>query len=142
MISKVRPLLEEPIKDMFNDTFPKCLNIADLGCSTGPNTLSSISNIIDTVYDLCHKNNWRVPEFHVSLNDLPQNDFNNIFKTLPAFYEKLKNDKGDEFRSCFVSGVPGSFYQRIFPTNSLHFVHSSYSVHWLSQVYIYIINIL
>ncbi|CAN1805461.1 Salicylate carboxymethyltransferase, partial [Linum perenne] len=30
-------------------------------------------------------------------------------------------------------GVPGSFYGRLFPEGSLHLVHSSYSLHWLSQ---------
>ena len=35
---------------------------------------------------------------------------------------------------CLFSGTPGSFYGRLFPSNSLHFVHSSYSLQWLSQV--------
>ncbi|KAI3989204.1 hypothetical protein MKX01_033240 [Papaver californicum] len=30
--------------------------------------------------------------------------------------------------------MPGTFYRRLFPSESIHFVHSSYSVHWLSQV--------
>jgi len=34
----------------------------------------------------------------------------------------------------FFSGVPGSFYGRLFMKKSLHFLHSSYSLHWLSQV--------
>ncbi|CAA3032622.1 SAM dependent carboxyl methyltransferase, partial [Olea europaea subsp. europaea] len=34
---------------------------------------------------------------------------------------------------CFISCVPGSFYGRLFPKKSLHFVHSSSSLHWLSQ---------
>ncbi|KAI7980715.1 Benzoate carboxyl methyltransferase, partial [Camellia lanceoleosa] len=46
---------------------------------------------------------------------------------LPQFLRKVT-------RACFRSGVPGSFYRRLFPRKSLHFVHSSYSVHWLSQV--------
>ncbi|KAI3760824.1 hypothetical protein L1987_51223 [Smallanthus sonchifolius] len=32
------------------------------------------------------------------------------------------------------ASVPGSFYCRLFSDQSLHLVHSSYSVHWLSQV--------
>ncbi|XP_047268214.1 S-adenosyl-L-methionine:benzoic acid/salicylic acid carboxyl methyltransferase 1-like [Capsicum annuum] len=32
--------------------------------------------------------------------------------------------------NCFA----GSFYTRLFPSKSLHFGHSSYSLHWLSQV--------
>ncbi|KAL1818959.1 hypothetical protein ACET3Z_013828 [Daucus carota] len=53
----------------------------------------------------------------------------------PPFYSKLENDK-DLVRTlkCFVCGVPGSFYTRLFPRKSLNFVHSSYGVHWLSQV--------
>ncbi|KAL2966495.1 hypothetical protein AAZX31_16G120900 [Glycine max] len=35
---------------------------------------------------------------------------------------------------CYFSGVPGSFYGRVFPNQSLHFVHSSYSLQWLSKV--------
>ncbi|CAA0839261.1 S-adenosyl-L-methionine-dependent methyltransferases superfamily protein [Striga hermonthica] len=34
----------------------------------------------------------------------------------------------------FVSGVPGSFYGRLLPSKSVHFVHSSYSLMWLSKV--------
>lgn len=119
---------------MYTDTFPECFKIADLGCSSGPNTLLVVSNVIDAVHDLCRKNNWKVPEFHVSLNDLSENDYNNIFKLLPLFYDKLKKEKGDKFGPCFISGMPGSFYERLFPSKSLHLVHSSYSIHWLSQV--------
>lgn len=43
-------------------------------------------------------------------------------------------EKGGKLGNCFVTGMPGSFYGRIFPTRSLDFVHSSASVHWLSQV--------
>ncbi|KAH9751086.1 salicylate/benzoate carboxyl methyltransferase [Citrus sinensis] len=30
--------------------------------------------------------------------------------------------------------MPGSFYERLFPSRSINFIHSSYSVHWLSKV--------
>ncbi|KAK6924394.1 SAM dependent carboxyl methyltransferase [Dillenia turbinata] len=30
--------------------------------------------------------------------------------------------------------MPGFFYGRLFPSGSLHLIHSSYSVHWLSEV--------
>ncbi|KAK1298678.1 Jasmonate O-methyltransferase [Acorus calamus] len=74
------------------------------------------------------------PEFHCFLNDLPGNDFNTVFKGLPVFYEKLKAEKGSDFGPCFIAGVPGSFYGRLFPRSSLHLVVSSTSLHWLSQV--------
>ncbi|XP_055959633.1 salicylate carboxymethyltransferase-like isoform X2 [Mercurialis annua] len=50
---------------------------------------------------------------------------------LPDFQRKMKEyTKGQ----CFVSGTPGSFHGRLFPTNTLHFAYSSSSLHWLSQV--------
>ncbi|XP_059654289.1 probable methyltransferase TCM_000331 [Cornus florida] len=106
---------------MYNENFPKCFKIAGLGCSSGPNTLLAISQIIDTIHGLCQQNNCKAPEFQVYLNDLPDNDFNTIFKSLPIFYEKLKKEKREELMShCFVSGSPGSFYARVFPNRSIH----------------------
>ncbi|KAJ0039785.1 hypothetical protein Pint_28338 [Pistacia integerrima] len=134
VILKVRPFLEETIKDMFSSSSPTCFKVADLGCSSGPNTLLVVSEIIDIIQGICHQVNRKSPEFQVFLNDLPENDFNSIFKSIPAFYEILKREKLYNFGACFISGLPGSFYDRLFPTATLHFVHSSYSVHWLSKV--------
>ena len=117
--------------------------IADLGCSSGPNSLLSISNIVETIQNLCPDLDRPVPELSLFLNDLPSNDFNYIFASLPEFYDRLKK-RDNNYESlgfehgnggpCFVSAVPGSFYGRLFPRRSLHFVHSSSSLHWLSQV--------
>ncbi|CAL5331177.1 unnamed protein product [Camellia sinensis] len=135
-ILMARPVLEDTLKKVYNnDAFPKHLKIADLGCSSGPNTFLVISQIINIIHNLMQQNNCKAPEIEICLNDLPQNDFNNIFNSLPTFYKKIKTEKEEKLHgTCFVSGVPGSFYCRIFPRKSLHFVHSSYSVHWLSQV--------
>ncbi|GAY66729.1 hypothetical protein CUMW_251140 [Citrus unshiu] len=131
VILKAWPFLEETIKDMFSSSFPGCFNVADSGCSLGPNTLLVISKIIDTIHKLCHQANKKLPEFQVFLNDLPRNDFNSIFQSLPEFYKRIKKEK---FGPCFVAGMPGSFYERLFPSRSINFIHSSYSVHWLSKV--------
>lgn len=129
---------------------PKSIGIADLGCSSGPNTLSIIKDIVHTVDKSCreilHTN--RAPEFHVYLNDLPTNDFNAVFKALPDFHRELSKERGGpRSASVYVAGYPGSFYGRIFPDNSLHFIYSSNSLHWLSKVrrflpflFIYITN--
>ncbi|KAJ0619761.1 putative methyltransferase [Helianthus annuus] len=85
VMQKTAPFLKRTIKGMANKDIlsDHCFMIADLGCSSGMNTLSLASNIIDIVHE--------------------------VF-------------------------VPGSFYGRLFPDESLHLIHSSYSVHWLSQV--------
>nr|GEZ17241.1 benzoate carboxyl methyltransferase-like [Tanacetum cinerariifolium] len=134
VIRKTLPVLEHAIKGMPQSFFSRCFKIADLGCSSGPNTLLSVSNIIDIVHEACKENNLKTPQFQVCLNDLIGNDFNFIFELLPDFYAKLKKEKGENFGPCFVSAVPGSFYDMLFPDDSLHLVYSSYSVHWLSQV--------
>ncbi|PHT95247.1 hypothetical protein T459_03129 [Capsicum annuum] len=133
VIQQAKPVLEDAIKKMFNNIgeFPKCFNMADLGCSSGPNTLYTVLNIIKIVQMLCHDKRCKMTEFQAYLNDLPDNDFNTIFKTIPSFYKNLK--QADDGANCFVSGVPGSFYERLFPSKSLHLVHSSYSLHWLSK---------
>lgn len=110
------------------------MGIADLGCSSGPNTLTVISEIIDVIYSKCSNLGCATPELRICLNDLYSNDFNHVFGSLPAFYNKLKEEKGTDFGQCFITGVPGSFYGRLFPRKSMHFVHSSSSLHWLSQV--------
>ncbi|KAL3718019.1 hypothetical protein ACJRO7_003195 [Eucalyptus globulus] len=120
--STVGSLLEE-------DFFPcKLLNVADLGCASGPCTVTFMSTVIESVQKQCTHLNCPSPEFQFYLNDLPGNDFNTLFKNLSNFSESY------ESLSCFIMGAPGSFHGRLFPSNCLHLAHSSYGVHWLSQV--------
>ncbi|KAA8528669.1 hypothetical protein F0562_036024 [Nyssa sinensis] len=134
IISVANSIIEEAVIDILCKNFPESMGIADLGCSSGPNTLIVISEIMYIVHATSRQMGHPLPEFRVCLNDLPSNDFNYIFESLPAFYQKLKDERGAGFEHCFISGVPGSFYGRLFPSRSLHFVHSSSSLHWLSQV--------
>lgn len=130
----VKHITIETILDLYITITPQSLGIADLGCSSGPNTLSAIKEIINAVKGSSRKNQLPAPEFRVTLNDLPSNDFNSIFKALPDLYKELDNGTNSMRPHVFISAVPGSFYGRLFPSNSLHFVHSSYSMHWLSKV--------
>lgn len=135
MILKAIKVLEETIEDYGTHDFPECFKLADLGCSSGPNTLLLVKTIIDAVHATCQRRGFDVPEFQVFLNDLPENDFNTTFRMVQPFYSRLTDEKGDTYKDkCFISGVPGSFYTRLFPSRSLDFVNSSNSVHWLSQV--------
>lgn len=61
-------------------------------------------------------------EFQAFFNDRASNDFNMLFRTFP------------QEKTYHVTAVPGSFYGRLFPKASLHLIHSSYSVQWLSRV--------
>ncbi|KAF3437766.1 hypothetical protein FNV43_RR20522 [Rhamnella rubrinervis] len=102
----------------------KTIKIADLGCSVGPNTFEAVETIIEAVRSKYGSQGLssQIPQFQVFFNDHVSNDFNLLFTTLPR-------DK-----QYYAAGVPGSFYERLFPEASLHVVHSSSSLHWLSRV--------
>lgn len=141
-----RPIVEEAILDMLSKLYDSTaisaatskprettIGIAELGCSSGPNALLVISRVLEAIYDKHCESGTITPEILVFLNDLPGNDFNTIFKYVGSFQDELIT-KGDGFGPCFVAGMPGTFYGRLFPSGTLHFVHSSNSLHWLSQV--------
>ncbi|KAG1347053.1 salicylate carboxymethyltransferase [Cocos nucifera] len=121
--------------DAYLSETPRCFRMADLGCSSGANALSLIGDIVNAIDERCNEKTRQVPQFMVFLNDLPGNDFNSVFISFSDFGSRLKNiRRRDEFHSVFMAAVPGSFYGRLFPSNSLHFIHSCHSLHWLSQV--------
>ncbi|XP_055815382.1 loganic acid O-methyltransferase-like [Solanum dulcamara] len=99
-------------------------HIVDFGCSIGPNTFLAMQHIIEAIthkYQTQHKDIHISPEFQVFFNDHVTNDFNTLFKALPIE------------RRYFASAVPGSFYGHLFPSRSIHFAYSSYSLQWLSK---------
>ncbi|CAD6341869.1 unnamed protein product [Miscanthus lutarioriparius] len=130
----VRSLVIDSATQLYQSLRPEMFTVADLGCSSGTNALGMVEDIITSIGKLCSSNGSPTPEFSVLLNDLPANDFNTVFSHLPEFTAKLKQAAGDQLPMVFMSGVPGSFYGRLFPKRSLHFVCSFASLHWLSQV--------
>ncbi|KAK1268107.1 Jasmonate O-methyltransferase [Acorus gramineus] len=128
-----REIVKEAILDLYCSKFPERLNIAEMGCSTGPNAMLAISEVMNAIDQKRRELGIGPVQFQCFLNDLPWNDFNTIFKELPEFHDK-RLDKDLKGSSCFVAGVPGTFYGRLFPNKSIDFVVSSSSLHWLSQV--------
>ncbi|KAI7737301.1 hypothetical protein M8C21_031399, partial [Ambrosia artemisiifolia] len=94
VITMNKHIIDDALTNLYSAmNFPKTLIMADLGCSSGPNTLLVVSELNLT--------NQMVP---------------------------------NSSSRCYISGVPGSFYTRLFLSKSIHFVYSSYSLMWLSQV--------
>lgn len=133
-LSKPMSILRQVLQDLASSDLSDCVTIADLGCSSGPNTLFAVAEITRIFCERCREFGRAPPEFLVYLNDLPGNDFNRVFRFLPDFQENLHKENGPGIQPMYICGVPGSFYDRIFSSKSLHFVHSSSSLHWLSQV--------
>lgn len=133
----VKPILEETLLSM--KMMMECCNtfrIADLGCSSSPNALFTAQNITNTLKAKYTAAGIPLLQFQVFFNDLPASDFNSLFGILPPFSVNTdyQNEEGAVDRSYFAAGVPGSFYGRLFPDKALHFVHSSFGLHWFSQV--------
>ncbi|OEL22250.1 Theobromine synthase 2 [Dichanthelium oligosanthes] len=137
--SRLTPLIEEAIADLCRAAVPGHVRMADLGCSSGPSALALASAAVEAVCrrlgnpspaaERCR------PEISVYLNDLPDNDFNTVFKGVPSFLEKHTGaERGGDGPLVLVFGAPGSFYGRLFSAQMLHLVCSSFSLHWLSQV--------
>ncbi|TMW94036.1 hypothetical protein EJD97_010855 [Solanum chilense] len=104
--------------------------VADFGCSVGGNTYLAVQNIIKAVENKYkssevdqENSQLQVPEFLVFFNDLVQNDFNTLFNYI----------HGNK-PNYFTTGIPGSFYGRVFPKAFLHFAHSSMSLLYLSRI--------
>ncbi|KAF3326668.1 Salicylate carboxymethyltransferase [Carex littledalei] len=142
-IETLKNIIINSAVDVYISQSPEQFTLADLGCSSGPNTVTVAGEIIKKIGGLCHKFSIPAPDFSVMLNDLPTNDFNTVFVNVPQFVESLKDYADtDEWGhpSVFVAGVPGSFYGRLFPSRSVHFICSCSSLHWLSKVPIGLFN--
>ncbi|GJN29066.1 hypothetical protein PR202_gb17258 [Eleusine coracana subsp. coracana] len=128
--NRMRPVIEEAVKCLIKSTKSDGkIAIADLGCSSGPKALALVSCAVDAIFQHYRADREQVPpELSVFLNDLPDNDFNVVAKSLVAFHES-------DQRIGLVTGgiVPGSFYKRLFARSSLHLIFASSSVHWLSR---------
>ncbi|GLJ28193.1 hypothetical protein SUGI_0553770 [Cryptomeria japonica] len=130
IIQAVKPILEHGIYENMRFKFDVggIFRMADFGCGTGQNTLVVADTIVSAVQRLLTEQ--EMPEFEVYFTDLPTNDFNSLFQMLPPPRDK----NGVATRSYLSAAVCGSHFTRLFARNSLHFCHSSMSLHWLSQV--------
>lgn len=129
-------MVENAIKEVYTSLLPKTMIIADLGCAAGPHSLHFISTVISIIVELCKSSGDDFVELQFFLNDLPSNDFNELFRSTDKF--KRPNSTGETAHLpplYYIMGLPESYYNRLFPRESVHLFHSSYCLHWRSQVF-------
>ena len=128
-------------KHITQPTSSRLIRIADYGCGYGRNTLECAQFIVSKILELDEEDNGPVlqkettrelinAELQYFFVDLPDNDFNILFRMLHS-PDCVTDLQGLKF---FASGVPGSFYERVLPEGSVDFATTTYSIHWLSQV--------
>jgi hypothetical protein len=135
----IKPLLEEATREVYTTLLPRTMVVADLGCSSGPNTLRFVSEVIGIVVCYCKELGLPhdQPQLQFFLNDLPGNDFNNLFELVDQLKRSTTiNHQGGALPPYYISGLPGSFYTRIFPCESVHLFHSLFCLQWRSQVWL------
>ncbi|WVZ73883.1 hypothetical protein U9M48_022140 [Paspalum notatum var. saurae] len=154
-ILKTRPVLHKAVaaalaasSTSLSSSAGGAMIVADLGCSSGPNTLLFVSEVLGAVADRrealakVHDGQQQQPpppppvQPHVQffLNDLPGNDFNLVFQSLEMFKKLAVKEKGEAVPPYYIAGLPGSFYSRLFPDRCVHLFHSSYCLMWRSKV--------
>ncbi|CAL9150427.1 unnamed protein product, partial [Musa hybrid cultivar] len=135
VLHMAKPILEEGIRGVYMSLLPERMAVVDLGCSSGPNTLEVVSEVLDVIGKLRRSlGRQEMQEILFFLNDLPGNDFNHVFRSLGDYKRKVEEEKGKLLVPYYVVGVPGSFYGRLFPCRSVHFFNASCCLNWLSQV--------
>ncbi|OEL17542.1 Anthranilate O-methyltransferase 2 [Dichanthelium oligosanthes] len=125
-------MLWKAVTEVYMALSSSTIVIADPGCSSGPNALLFLSGVIRVIEDHCKRIGCHPPlELHFFLNDLPKNDFNNLFQSLEQIKKMVvhsaSNHGGETIVTppYYVIGVPGSFYTRLFPCHGVHFFCSS-----------------
>ncbi|EAZ00692.1 hypothetical protein OsI_22713 [Oryza sativa Indica Group] len=132
---ETKPVLCKAIEGVFaslSSPAPAKIVIADLGCSSGPNTLLVVSGVISMISTSGYPEKTELQFF---LNDLPGNDFNYVFRSLQQLKQLADRKEGLLEPPYYIAGLPGSFYTRLFPCQSVHLFHCSYALMWRSKVF-------
>ncbi|XP_046551285.1 S-adenosyl-L-methionine:benzoic acid/salicylic acid carboxyl methyltransferase 3-like [Haliotis rubra] len=103
-------------------------NIADYGAADGSTAMAIFRELLATLKDHHGPNT----QFQVIYEDLEMNDFNSLFKRMsgiipdpPSYLQEMDN--------VYVLASGTNFYKQCVPSNSIHFMMSMTSVHWLSR---------
>ncbi|KAL6861730.1 hypothetical protein ACP4OV_017430 [Aristida adscensionis] len=127
---ETKPILEKAVRELLcSGVLPRNLVVGDLGCGSGENTLIFLSEVINAL-------GGHPMELQFFLNDLPGNDFDHTFRSLEQLNKSIAadHDKEETLPPFFVAALPGSYYTRLFPCQSVHLFHSSYFLHWRTRL--------
>jgi len=116
-------MVENAVKEVYMAHHPKTMIIADLGCCAGSNTFLFISSVIDIIADQtkCTGDDPVELQFFRSIQTFKRSVATNETTRVPPLY--------------YISGLPETYYSRLFPCESVHLFHSEYCLHWRSKVF-------
>lgn len=122
--------------------FPGEFQVADFGCSHGKNSMRCINSALDGYREARSTDSLSYPasteELFVTVyfNDLPTNDFSEVFKCLDD--KEISITENSLFKSNPLNSLSTcingkSFYTRCFPKAHLHLAYSFFCLHWMDR---------
>jgi hypothetical protein len=120
------PLLQQAARQVALDASDDPIVIADFGASQGRNSLLPLRTAIAALRDRVGLGR----PISVVLTDLPGNDFSTLFQLLESDPDSYLRDQPNVF--AYAAGK--SFYEPLFPPNTVTLGWSSYAVMWPSQL--------
>jgi hypothetical protein len=120
------PFLEQAVREMTIPEKNKTILIADYGSSQGKNSLTPMRVAIRALRARVGADR----PISVTHIDQPANDFNILFDVLHRDPHRYTLDD----LHVFPNAIGRSFYEQVFPPDSVHLGWSSHAAMWLSRV--------
>ncbi|MGU7811608.1 SAM-dependent methyltransferase [Burkholderia sp. AW49-1] len=120
------PLLTRAASEIPIEPGTRPVVIADYGASQGKNSLVPMRTAVETL----RKRMGPYRPIFVVHTDLPGNDFNTLFDVLETAPQRYVQDGGNVY--AYASGK--SFYETVFPPESIDLGWCSYAAMWLSAI--------
>jgi len=119
------PALDLVLERIAKGTHP--LNIADLGCATGKNSIYLMQHILSVLSTKSASDR----SLMIFYEDLPENNWNEFFGNLrEAEQNGLYNVPKLDIKDAVIGK---SFYEPLFRRNSMHLILSYVTLHWMSS---------
>ncbi|KAM9979695.1 hypothetical protein ACTFIZ_005950 [Dictyostelium cf. discoideum] len=99
------------------------IRILDIGCSHGKNSIIVLKPLIEQIRNKWNPNEKVIEIFH---SDLPVNDFSNLFNQVYNL-----NSYSNKINNIFTYGIGNSFENQLVPNNSIDFIFSFSTLHWV-----------
>jgi len=115
---RVLKYIDENLAD-FETTAP--FRIGEFGAADGSNSVGVLTQIVETI-----RSRSATKPIEITCNDLPSANMTALFEHLNPLKEKFGN--------LYIRANGDSFYNQLFPDNSLDMSFSFTSVHWIQKV--------